>query len=171
MKRKKNNGDYYWLKINYRDYYNECINFSNSLKALNLDGKICIIGFNAPGWVCAHMGTMINGQIPVGIYPSNKKDACEYIIRQCQPSVLVVQNKEQYDKFEDVLKDKDCSVKTIVFYGQKPKNNKMVYSWNQFIEIGKKVKRNIFNVNNNQIATIIYTSGTTGNPRRAAGDF
>ena len=40
-----------------------------------------IIGFNAPEWFFAFYGSLMARCIPVGIYTTNNKETCDFIVK------------------------------------------------------------------------------------------
>ena len=94
-----------WYNVPYSKYYEHCCKFMNGLKyhRVGIKSRICIIGHNAPEWFYAHIGSMMNGSIPVGVYPTSQEKTCEYIINNCKPRVLVLSDFDQLEKFKDVL--------------------------------------------------------------------
>jgi long-chain-fatty-acid--CoA ligase ACSBG len=63
-------------------------------KALIFNGfkrfdAVNIIGFNAPEWNIAYLGSIFVQCIPVGIYTTNNVTACEYISQHSQAKLIV----------------------------------------------------------------------------------
>ncbi len=164
-----------WSIINYGQYYEHCREFANSVRTIDIHGPILIAGYNAPGWFYAHLGSMMAGAIPVGVYPSSRPSACMNIVNNCIPELLVVENAAQLQKFIKPLLSKKSKIKAVISYSNSinkeiEKVLKIpVYTWIEFINIGKiytsptKSKPDINLSNPSNIATIIYTSGTTSN--------
>ncbi|AYV82044.1 MAG: AMP-binding enzyme [Homavirus sp.] len=101
--------------ITYRKYYQQCNAFCNTLKYYNINkgSRVCIMGYNSPEWFYSHLGCMIGGVIPVGIYFTSQEKTCTYIINHCNPTVLVVADFECLDKFKDVLNQDDFNKNVI----------------------------------------------------------
>lgn len=186
-----------WKTITYGNYFKQCYQFSQSINTVMNDNnynsnnsnnnscKVCIIGSNAPEWLYAYLGTMINGGISIGIYKTAQRSNIKYIIESIKPDILVVENAEQLRKFFHTVtinKRKYAklignSIKAIVSYSRTINNNLNtkvpIYSWNEFLEIGKTNSNNQImpSSGSNDIATIIFTSGTTStaSPTKTTG--
>ena len=158
-----------WQHITYSNYYEHCKDFANTLHIINIQGPVCIIGCNAPGWFYAHLGSMMANVIPIGIYPSTKPIVCKGIINNCNPELLVVENMVQLNKFAKSILSKNNKIKAVVSYSNVI-NKKMkkllkipIYTWSEFIDIGTSTQSTKNNIIVSKIATIIYTSGSTSN--------
>lgn len=169
-----------WIPINYEDYYNNVEQFATSLNYwVGARKNVAIIGFNSPAWFYAHLGTIANNGISVGIYPTSTNDICEYIVNDANIDVIVVEDDKQLEKFVDI-NFKDTKIKLILYYSpvssalinKFTKSTIPVISFGVFMD-NKKFKKNKNinqhmnnnNVDLNDVMTIIYTSGTTGNPK------
>jgi long-chain-fatty-acid--CoA ligase ACSBG len=153
--------------ITYKKYFKLCQNVANSLKYLGLKkgDKIGIIGHNSPEWFYSHMGAMMLGCIPVGIYTTNTKSICEFISTETNLKLLIAENIELYNKFEDYIMSSN-NYKLSVIYNDKNINyDKQMINWNDFLNLSPKNDNIKINCKSNDIATLIYTSGTTGNPK------
>jgi len=157
--------DNVWEEINYKKYYNMTKNFAESINYfLGPNVNVGIIGFNSPGWFYGHLGTMINGGISIGMYTTLSPDGCEYIIKDANIELLLVEDSKQLEKFINL---NIPSVKAIIYYSPIKEDliNKFsvpVLGMTNFMtKRGKKLPI----INSNDIATIIYTSGTTSNPK------
>ena len=53
------------------------------------DCAVNIIGFNAPHWNIAFYGSMFAKCVPVGIYTTNSKEICSYIVEQSECKLVV----------------------------------------------------------------------------------
>jgi len=170
-----------WRALSYSEYYNQCIKFAKSLKALGLKRKscVCIIGYNAPGYMIAHIGSIMANCIPVGIYTTNNDEMCSYILDNCKATVLVVEDAEYLNKFQSHLKSENNQVKHIMMYSDKPTLTKRTYSrnngnitinyydWTSFIKLGRRIRKLDNNIERDDPVALIYTSGTTSEPKGA----
>lgn len=174
MVRKRNK----WNPISYSEYYNQCVNFAKSLKFIGLEKGtcVCIMGYNAPGYMIAHLGTIMAGCIPVGIYTTNNEEMCIYIARNCEAKILVVENNEYLNKFSKLFESDNCKINNVVIYSEKPKTNAIrmeknatlnTYEWNSFIRLGRNIQKLKVTIENDDSAALIYTSGTTSKPKGA----
>lgn len=159
-----------WMSYTYDDYHGLARSFAGSLqlKGCKAGDKVCIIGYNAPGWIAAHLGSMMVRAVPAGIYLTADKKQCRHIVKNCKPKFLIVENSEQLDKFRGILKSKKCRIKHVVVYSDTvdPKRYKLkrstLWHWDDFIADSKY---DPVDVKDNDCATLIYTSGTTGKPK------
>lgn len=87
--------------MNYKQYYEECVKFAKSLIALNYPEftVVNLIGFNMPEWNIAYMGSIFARCIPVGIYTTNSRSACEYIANHSGAKIVVAENREIAEKY------------------------------------------------------------------------
>ena len=58
-----------------------------------------IIGFNSPEWLIAFMGSVLGFFMPVGVYTTNRADACQYVAEHSDAEVVVVENAEHLEKY------------------------------------------------------------------------
>ncbi len=136
------------------------LKFSNKIKKIIKQGDRClVISENRPEWLIADIAIMNSGGISVPIFTTYSNNDYEYIIKDCDPSLVIVSNKLQYKKIEKYIK-KD--IKNIIsFEPLETKNTLLEDIFNtelKDLEINKNIKRNF-------PACIIYTSGTSGNPK------
>jgi long-chain-fatty-acid--CoA ligase ACSBG len=159
-----------WKTVNYYEYWDNVMRFSNSLVNFLGDEKpvVAIIGTNEPEWFYAHLGTMASGGISVGIYPSADSSTCHSILNNSMANVLIVEDSDQLEKFSNI----DMSgIKAIIYYGnvtyksQSPFNDKVkIVKYLEFTRSHDVVKHDRL-PRPDDIAAIIYTSGTTGAPK------
>lgn len=160
-----NRGDNNWKNITYHEYFKQVNNFAQSLNYwLGPNTNTGIIGFNSPGWFYAHLGTMLNSGVSIGIYTTSSPEICEFIINNSNIELLVIEDNSQLEKISNINID---SVKLIVYYSpiDKAMINKFkvpVISMGNFMTQKSKLTKT---PKPDDTATIIYTSGTTGNPK------
>ena len=84
-----------WIKWTWTRFYNEAANFGKALMALRVEERRCIniIGFNSPEWIIAFIGSILANDVPSGVYPTNKTEACLDIVRLANPAVIVMENR------------------------------------------------------------------------------
>ena len=159
-------------------YYAACLDFGKSLIKVGMKPhqSVNIIGFNSPEWVIADLGCIAAGGIAAGQYTTNLPDACQYVAAHSEAKVVVCQGKKQLEKFAQIYKQLPDLV-ALVVYDYEPTQadkdscgDKDVYSWNEFMALGKEVadadiNKRIDDQKPNQCCCLIYTSGTTGPPK------
>ncbi|XP_038079332.1 long-chain-fatty-acid--CoA ligase ACSBG2-like [Patiria miniata] len=166
----KRNGE--WVKWSYSEYYRDVRSVAKSFLKLGLERYhgVGIIGFNSPEWYISDIGAMFAGGFGTGIYTTNSAEACQYVADNCQANIIVVENKTHLNKILKVW-DKLPHLKAVVQYtGQLEEKTDNVYTWSEFMEIGKDVPDSDLDdiINSqapNHCCSLIYTSGTTGNPK------
>lgn len=114
--------------------------------------------------------------IPVGIYLTNNSQTCMYIANHSECGCLIIDSIEQYRKYDvSALKN----LKAVIFINELSKDQLKslvnpyvsIYTWKNFIEIGKKAKVEIEFKTRKEMqkpgncCNIVYTSGTTGTPK------
>ena len=112
---------------------------------------VCIIGFNAPEWMMANLGSITVGGIAAGIYTTNSPTACQYIAKHSSARVVVCENIAQLVKFLVPTPDgpnTDNEVLAYVVYGEdlsacatSPhatllRRTPNIYSWIGFLQLG-----------------------------------
>lgn len=166
-----------WKTWTFQQYWDDCVSFAKSLIRLEVPqhGAINILGFNAPEWFIANMGSMLVGSLPAGIYSTNNTEACHYITHHSKAQVLVVDGLAQLQKYLTATHLVD--LKCVVVWGDEvidpaliAKSAIPVYSWSEFLHLGvgvalSAVEARIAAVKPGHCASLIYTSGTTGPPK------
>ncbi len=139
---------------------------NNISKDIKLGDRCILISENRPEWLISDLAIMLAGGISVPSYTTYTTKDYEYIINDCEPSVVIVSNKEQFKKIKDILDYK--KVKKIISFDRLENLNFENYLCiEDFIN-----ENNNFDNFNSEIslkrtdpACIIYTSGTQGNPK------
>jgi len=164
---KKRNGEY--EKVTYSEYFNKALNFAESVNYW-LGPKIntVILGSNSAGWFYSHLGTMINGGISIGIYPTSSSDHIQYVLANSDAKILVVDGEEQLQK---LIGNDINEIKMIIYYS--PIKKELIEKFTipvvnmvNFMTETKSINREDY-PQLDDVATLIYTSGTTGNPKGA----
>lgn len=100
--------------------------------------SVNIIGFNSPEWTIAFWGAVCSNYIAAGVYTTNAPDACQYVAESSEAEIIVVEDKNQMKKYEQVL-DKLSNIKAFVMYEEKPASGSdpRVIHWGDFLELGR----------------------------------
>lgn len=82
--------------MSYGEYYSAVIDFASALIEFNITEfkAVNIIGFNAPEWNIAFMGSIHAHNLPVGIYTTNNPEACLYVSEHSECELLVADTRE-----------------------------------------------------------------------------
>lgn len=171
-----------WKTWTFIDYLKDVKRFARALIKLGLNPfeTINLIGFNSPEWEIAHMGSILSGCVPVGVYTTNNSDACYYVANHSKARIIVVENLEHLQKYLPIWKDKLPNVISIIIWEPTPKSAAItashefadkIWNWDSFMNFGNdlsvesQLSLRIQNQKCGECCCIIYTSGTTGNPK------
>jgi long-chain acyl-CoA synthetase len=159
-----------WIPYSVKDYVRNAYSISYGLMALGLKkgDRIVSISNNRPEWNFLDMGMAQAGIVHVPIYPTISFEDYEYILNHVEPSLVLVSDKQLYDKISPIAA-KIPSVKDIYSFNAIAQ----VRNWQEITRLGQenegrfkddlaKLKQEI---TRNDLVTLIYTSGTTGNPK------
>ena len=127
-----------------------------------------MVSENRPEWLISDLAIMLAGGITVPSYTTYTEKDYEFIIDDCEPSVVIVSNQILFNKLKDIIPKKKF-IKKVILFDEIEKN---ILS-NQIIELKNILLSSLNSVENNPIidlkrkdpACIIYTSGTGGNPK------
>ncbi|KAL7121545.1 hypothetical protein ACP275_02G188500 [Erythranthe tilingii] len=165
-------GGYVWLT--YKQIHELVLKVGASIRSCGVTqrGRCGIFGANCSRWVISMQACNAYGVYCVPLYDTLGADAVEYIICHAEISIVFVEET----KISEVLKtfpSTEKHLKTIVSFGEVTPEQKHVagkfgseiYSWNEFLLLGKTSQFEIPMKNRSDICTIMYTSGTTGDPK------
>ena len=146
-----------------------CINIlSNEFSKYIKKGDRCLlISENRPEWMITDLSIMLAGGITVPAYTTYLSRDYEYIVKDCQPTLIIVSNDNQYIKVKNLLK-KNKTIKQIFSFDTLTNISKKSYVHiNRLFNSGKSSSLHLSGLNNNRTdpACIIYTSGTQGDPK------
>jgi len=166
------NDDQGWKTWTWSEYYKDVIRFAKSLIHLDVPmfARVSIIGFNAPEWLIADIGTIFAAGIPVGLYTTSTEEACEYLLSHSKSEICIVENDIQLQKILKIW-PKLPGLKAIVQYcGPLQVERANVYTWDDFLKLGEsvgdeRVEERVTQLSPGHCCTLIYTSGTTGHPK------
>ena len=159
-----------WVQWSYGQYLKEVRSVAKAFIKLGLKPRnsVGIIGFNSPEWYIADLAAVFANGIATGIYPTNSKDACKYIIKDCDANIVVVEDETQLTKFLSI-KEECPELKAIVQYTGTP-GHEGVLSWADLLKMGEsesdeELDQRLKQISINQCCHLVYTSGTTGPPK------
>ena len=111
---------------------------------------------------------MLSNAITVPAYTTYTEYDYNYLVEDCEPSVIIVSNEEMHKKLKNIIREKKFIKKVITFekiegvdYSDKYINFNDIISDN--LKEDEKIKN--LNLKRSSPACIIYTSGTGGNPK------
>ncbi|KAG9145075.1 hypothetical protein Leryth_018365 [Lithospermum erythrorhizon] len=165
-------GKYVWMT--YKEVYERVIILGNAIRSLGIEeGSPCgIYGANCSEWIIAMEACNAHGLFCVPLYDTLGAGAVEFIICHSEVQIAFVEEKkiaELIMTFPGATK----YLKNIVSFGEvSPQQKKEVekfgaaiYSWNDFLSLGKDKHFDLPKKKKSDICTIMYTSGTTGDPK------
>ncbi|CAN6326588.1 unnamed protein product [Urochloa humidicola] len=165
-------GSYLWKS--YEEVYNEVLQVGSALQELGVQpgSRIGIYGTNCPQWIVAMQACNGYSLICVPLYDTLGAGAVDYIIDHAEIDVVFIQDK----KIKEILSPNCKSAKRlkalVAFTSATREQIKeadqigmKMYSWNDFLKVGKANPRQPCPPQANDICTIMYTSGTSGQPK------
>ncbi|MDC1096317.1 long-chain fatty acid--CoA ligase [Pelagibacteraceae bacterium] len=152
-----------WLKPNNTRQYSweeiseKILKLSSKIKTLiTAEDRCILLSENRPEWLIADIAIMNAGGISVPIFTTYAASDYEYIIKDCDPTIIIVSNNDQLKKIKSFINNK----KIISFEILETKSFYVEDIYKENIESNVNV-----NLKRNMPACIIYTSGTSGNPK------
>ncbi len=185
-----------WKSYTWSDYYNISRKIANGFIKLGLEpgDGVAILGFNTPEWFLVNMAAIMAGAVSVGIYTTNSASICEYIVKDANCKIIVVENDMQLQKVMPLYEA--AGIKGVIQYLGKletaakdqdqdqdqekeddgfvivPRDDNNLFDWPSFMEyidIDENdqtiLDNRISALKANKCSTLIYTSGTTGLPK------
>ncbi len=123
--------------------------------------RVFLLSSNRVEWVEFDIAIMQSGGTTVPSFVTNNVTDNKFIIKDCQPKVIILESEQIYLKNRSFLKKFDQSKIIII------EKTKKFIDYHDIIS-GKKYKFLSPKLNKNDLSTIIYTSGTSGNPKGVA---
>ena len=74
-------------------------------KHVNKGDRCLLISENRPEWFISDLSIMLSGSITVPAYTTYSEKDYEYIIDNCEPSIVIVSNIEQFNKIKNIIKE------------------------------------------------------------------
>jgi len=142
---------------------------ANLIKKNIKDGDRCLlVSENRPEWLVSDLAIMLAGGITVPAYTTYTEKDYDYLIEDCEPSIIIVSNDMIHDKLKNIINKKKFIKKVITFDAISNLDYKNKYVDFNFInkkklEESEKIKN--LSLKRKSPACIIYTSGTGGDPK------
>ena len=163
-----------WLKFPEKSYSWEetkvnIIKLAKELKKnLNKGERCLLVSENRPEWLISDIAIMLAGGITVPSYITYTEKDYEFIIDDCEPTIIIVSNQILFNKLKDVIPKKKF-IKKIVLFDEIKKNilSDQIIELKNILSSTLNFDENnpIIDLNRKDPACIIYTSGTGGNPK------
>ena len=120
--------------------------------------RVFLLSNNRLEWVEFDLAIMSVGAITVPSFVTNNQHDNSFIINDCKPKFLVLENESIYKKNKSFLKINQTKIITI-------ETSSKFENYNNILNKNTKTKVKTSLVKKKQISSIIYTSGTTGDPK------
>ena len=170
-----------WLNPNNKKSYTWGETQKNILKLSKIirenikEGDRCLlVSENRPEWFVSDMAIMLSGGITVPAYTTYTEDDYQYLIEDCEPSLIIVSNNELLKKLNNTINEKKFIKKVITL----DEVNKVIHDLDiinkdKYLDFNLILKNDLLDedkIQNEKLkrtspACIIYTSGTGGNPK------
>ena len=148
---------------------------SKKIKKIVKEGDRCLlVSENRPEWFISDLAIMLAGGITVPAYTTYTEEDYKYLIEDCEPSLVIVSNKEMLNKLKTTLNEKSFIKKIITFDEIEKTHHKLnLESKDKYLnfksiinnDLSEEDKTQTTNLKRSSPACIIYTSGTGGNPK------
>jgi long-chain acyl-CoA synthetase len=135
-------------------------------KGLSRGDKVAIISkYSSPRWTFLDIGLQQIGIIPVPISPRHDDETLEYILRDANIKLALVDDRETYTRVKKLNEDIK-HIKGIFTFESLPD----IPSWEDFTSIPEAKHLEQYEASKavtheDDLATIVYTGGTTGKPK------
>jgi long-chain acyl-CoA synthetase len=156
-----------WIGTSTQQFLDEVMLVSRGLIALNVKkgDRVSVSANNRVEWNIFDIAVQQIGAILVPLYPTSSESDYSFIINNASVKLIVVSNKELFDKVEKIRPNTPSLSSVFTFDDVEGATNwKSIHEQAANIE-ESEVTRRMAEVAPEDMVTIIYTSGTTGNPK------
>jgi len=164
-----------WVCYDSKNLQDSIYFFSLALKKIGIEKGVGvgIIASSSPKWFIVDLAAQICGGYVVPLFSNISSEYFEFQIKDAQIKALAVESPESLSQETYKLANE---IDSLIYMFSSPKNSehKNSFSWEDFIEVGKKLDsederkkyaERIKNIAPEEIFSIIYTSGSTGTPK------
>ena len=149
-----------WSGKNYKEINRNVLKIARSFiqRGIDKNDRIILISSNRVEWVEIDLAIMTIGAVTVPTFDNNSVEDNIYIIKNCNPKLIVLENK----------KTLEINKKILEFF---PKNKIILIDDNDEFESYRKILssnkllKKIPHIKRSDVSTIIYTSGTSDTPK------
>lgn len=156
-----------WIAVSTSEFLKKAMDVSKGLLKLGIKPKDCVAvsSSNRVEWNLLDIAVQQIGAILVPLYPTITAKDYQYILNDCQASMMVVGNTEIAGKINEVKGDLPL-LKWVFSFDNIAGFLHWDDLWKDLDGVSdQEVEALMSQVNPEDLATIIYTSGTTGNPK------
>ena len=82
---------------------------------INEGDRCLLVSENRPEWLIADIAIMLANGITVPAYTTYTESDYRYLIEDCEPSIIIVSNKEMHNKLKNIIKEKTFIKKIVTF--------------------------------------------------------
>jgi long-chain acyl-CoA synthetase len=155
-----------WKNITWADYLKKIVFIADLLEKTKAKNKfsgrqnnIALMSSTRWEWGAVDIATIGNNDVLIPLYPNQTDEDFIYILENCQPIILVLENKKNMEQYKRIKSKLSFEPELLVIEEMKIKHESIKESHvDAFLERMSQLKQN-------DIVSVIYTSGTTGNPK------
>ena len=124
--------------FSWQDVEISVLKFANEISKIIEKGDRCLLlSENRPEWMISDLSIMLAGGITVPAYTTYVSRDYEYIINDCNPSIVIVSNDDQFNKIKNIC-ERNISIKKIFSFENLSELNN-----NSFINVNAIIEKNL----------------------------
>ena len=103
-------------QFTWNDTYRNVLKLADELElVIQIKDRCLLISENRPEWMISDLAIMLANGITVPAYTTYTEKDYEYIIDNCEPSVIIVSDITQFNKIKNIIKSKAFIKKVVSF--------------------------------------------------------
>jgi len=166
-----------WVQWSWSEYYDAICSFGIALLEYEVypGQRVGILSNSRLEWAITDAALLALGAISVPIYPTLTPVEIEYIIKDSNVEILIIEGQFLLNQLQTQCPQTFKKLKYILLLEKCRTNDARILSWHSILENGRQLlsyRRESFehrlrDTRSGDIATIVYTSGLTGEPKGA----